>query len=242
MRPVALVFLAIITLAALACTGGQPTPAPTSGSTTAPTVEPTVIVATEARTTSEALAPTGKTAVDLPAKTPATSTTAPTSIPTPTPELTSTPTPASQLPATPTPTAMPSPTASPTASPTQKPATNPGLEGYAPLLKEAVAEMDFVRDGLNAEEKNILGWADSRLFSNPAFQASKWGPDNWPSDVKTVSVQAIPLLMLEIDIEKRSDGKHVITWGVDSLDRVLDDLGIYEGVCPLLWEGRVPNY
>ena len=231
MRPVALVFLAIITLAALACTGGQPTSAPTSGSTTAPTVEPTVIVATEARVTSEALAPTGKTAVDLPAKTPATSTTAPTSIPTPTPELTSTPTPASQLPATPTPTAMPSPTASPTATPTQKPATNPGLEGYAPLLKEAVAEMDFVRDGLNAEEKNILGWADSRLFSNPAFQASKWGPDNWPSDVKTVSVQAIPLLMLEIDIEKRSDGKHVITWGVDSLDRVLDDLGIYEGVC-----------
>ena len=110
-------------------------------------------------------------------------------------------------------------------------ATDPALTGYAPLLKEAVAEMDFVRDGLNAEEKNILDWADSRLFSNPAFQASKWGPDNWPSDVKTVSVQAIPLLMLEIDIEKRSDGKHVVTWGVDSLDRVLDDLGIYEGVC-----------
>ena len=67
--------------------------------------------------------------------------------------------------------------------------------------------MDFVRDGLNAEEKNVLDLADSRLFSNPAFQASKWGPDNWPSDVKTASVQAIPLLMLEIDIEKRSDGK-----------------------------------
>ena len=231
MRPVALVFLAIITLAALACTGGQPTSAPISTPTTAPTVEATVMVATEARVTSEALAPTGKTAVDLPAKTPATSTTAPTSIPTPTPELTSTPTPASQLPATPTPTAMPSPTATPTATPTQKPATDPALTGYAPLLKEAVAEMDFVRDGLNAEEKNILGWADSRLFSNPAFQASKWGPDNWPSDVKTASVRAIPLLMLEIDIEKRSDGKHVITWGVDSLDRILDDLGIHEGVC-----------
>ncbi len=276
MRPVALVFLAIIALAALACTGGQPTPAPISTSTTAPTVEATVIVATEARATSEALAPTGKTAVDLPAKTPATeppdvstptltaamgststpqpaaiptpiptptpeptaiapptSTTAPTSIPTPTPEptstpeLTSTPTPASQLPATPTPTAMPSPTATPTPAP----ATNPGLAGYAPLLKEAVAGMDFVRDGLNAEEKNVLDWADSRLFSNPAFLASKWGPDKWPSEVKTASVQAIPLLMLEIDIEKRSDGKHVITWGVDSLDRVLDDLGIYEGVC-----------
>ena len=72
MRPVALVFLAIIALAALACTGGQPTPAPISTSTTVPTVEATVMVATEARVTSEALAPTGKTAVDLPAKTPAT--------------------------------------------------------------------------------------------------------------------------------------------------------------------------
>ena len=41
--------------------------------------------------------------------------------------------------------------------------------------------MDFVRDGLNAEEKNVLDWADSRLFSNPAFLASKWGPDKWPS-------------------------------------------------------------
>ena len=44
--------------------------------------------------------------------------------------------------------------------------------------------------------------------------------------------------MLEIDIEKKPNGKHVITWGVDSLDRILDDLGIYEGVCvSLLWEG-----
>ena len=91
--------------------------------------------------------------------------------------------------------------------------------------------MDFVRDGLNAEEKNVLDWADSRLFSNPAFLASKWGPDNWPSEVKTASVQAIPLLMLGIDIQEKADGKHVITWGVDSLDRILDGLGIYEGVC-----------
>ena len=126
---------------------------------------------------------------------------------------------------------MPSPTASPTATPTPAPATDPVLAGYAPLLEEALAGMDFVRDGLNAEEKNVLDWADGRLFSNPAFLASKWGPDKWPSEVKTASVQAIPMLMLEIDIEKRSDGKHVITWGVDSLDRVLDDLGIYEGVC-----------
>ena len=91
--------------------------------------------------------------------------------------------------------------------------------------------MDFLRDGLNAEEKNVLDWADSQLFSNPAFLASKWGPDNWPPDVKIASVQAIPLLMLEIDIEKKPNGKHVVTWGVDSLDRILDDLEIYEGVC-----------
>ena len=100
--------------------------------------------------------------------------------------------------------------------------------------------MDFVRDGLNAEEKNVLDWADSRLFSNPAFLASKWGPDNWPSEVKTASVRAIPLLMLEIDIEKKPNGKHVITWGVDSLDRILDDLGIHEGVCVSCY--RKDNY
>ena len=91
--------------------------------------------------------------------------------------------------------------------------------------------MDFVRDGLNAEEKNVLDWADSRLFSNPAFMASKWGPDKWPSEVKTASVQAIPLLMVEIDIQNRSNGQHIITWGMDSLDQVLDDLGIYPGMC-----------
>ena len=76
-----------------------------------------------------------------------------------------------------------------------------------------------------------MDWADSRLFSNENFLDSRWGPDNWPSDVWTASVQAIPLLMLEIDIQKRSNGKHVINWEVDSLDRVLDGLGIYEGVC-----------
>ncbi len=91
--------------------------------------------------------------------------------------------------------------------------------------------MDFVRDGLNAEEKNVLDWADSRLVSNPAFMASKWGPDKWPSEVKTASVQAIPLLMVEIDIQNRSNGQHIITWGMDSLDQVLDDLGIYPGMC-----------
>ena len=37
--------------------------------------------------------------------------------------------------------------------------------------------------------------------------------------------------MNAIDIEKKADGKHVINWEVDSLDRILDDLGIYKGVC-----------
>ena len=42
----------------------------------------------------------------------------------------------------------------------------------------------------------MLDWADSRLFGNPAFLASKGGPDNWPSAVKTASVRVIPLLLL----------------------------------------------
>ena len=131
--------------------------------------------------------------------------------------------------ATPGPTVTPSPTAAPPSKP--EPAPGQALEGYSPLLEEAVSGMDFVRDGLSPEERDILDWADSRLFSNPAFLASTWGPDNWPSDVKTASVQAIPLLMLEIDIAKKPDGRHVITWPVDGLDRILDGLGIYEGMC-----------
>ena len=112
---------------------------------------------------------------------------------------------------------------------------HPSLAGYSPLLAEAAsnlpAQYDFVGDGLSGSEKEVMDWADSRLFSNEAFLDSRWGPDNWPSDVWTASVQAIPLLMLEIDIEKKANGKHVIAWGVDSLDRVLDGLGIYEGMC-----------
>ena len=49
--------------------------------------------------------------------------------------------------------------------------------------------------------------------------------------MKLASAQAVPLLMLAIDIQKESDGKHVINWEVDSLDRILDELGVYEGVC-----------
>ena len=115
------------------------------------------------------------------------------------------------------------------------PSVDPALAGYSPLLIEAVssypAGLDFVGDGLSPDELEILDWADSRLFANPSFLASKYGPDNWPSDVKLASVQAVPLLMLAIDIQKKSDGKHVINWEVDGLDRILDELGIHEGVC-----------
>ena len=115
------------------------------------------------------------------------------------------------------------------------PSVDPALAGYSPLLVEAVtsypAGLDFIGDGLSPDEKNTLDWADSRLFTNPNFLASKYGPDNWPSDVKLASVQAVPLLMLAIDIQKKSDGKHVISWEVDSLDRILDELGVYEGIC-----------
>ena len=92
------------------------------------------------------------------------------------------------------------------------------------------AKFDFVSDGLTPQEKNVLDWADSRLFSNESFLESKYSPNNWPSDVKLASVQAIPLLMNAIDIQKKSDGKHVINWEVDSLDRILDELDVYKGV------------
>ena len=115
------------------------------------------------------------------------------------------------------------------------PSVDPALAGYSPLLVEAVSSypsgLDFVSDGLSPHEQDILDWADGRLFTNPNFLASRYGPDNWPSEVKLASVQAVPLLMLAIDIQKESDGKHVINWEVDSLDRILDDLGVYEGVC-----------
>ena len=133
--------------------------------------------------------------------------------------------------ATATSTPVPTPTLPPTPSPTPTPSVNPALAKYSALLAKAASGLDFVRDGLSDEERNILDWADSRLFSKPAFLDSTWGPDNWPSEVMTESVQAIPLLMLEIDIERKSNGRHVVNWEVDSLDRVLDGLGIYEGWC-----------
>ena len=135
------------------------------------------------------------------------------------------------------------------------------------MLAEAAsnlpAKYDFVRDGLLPEERRILDWADSRLFSNPNFLESKWGPDNWPythsqesqsryesamrsrgiqnpygpddtvpdAEIRLVSGQALILMMREIDIQKRSNGHHVVSWEPDRLDRVLDDLGIYTGQC-----------
>ena len=135
-------------------------------------------------------------------------------------------------------TVLPGVAATPTPTPVPPPSGPPlhtSLAGYSTLFASVLstlpAQYDFVSDGLSAGEKEVLDWADSRLFSNENFLESRWGPDNWPSDVWTASVQAIPLLMLEIDIQKKSNGKHVINWEVDSLDRLLDGLGIYEGVC-----------
>ena len=93
------------------------------------------------------------------------------------------------------------------------------------------AKYDFASDGLSAEERQLLGWADSRIFNNPAFLASKWGPNKWPGNVRARSAGALVELMRTIDIQKKADGKHVISWPLDSLDRVLDDFGVYEGKC-----------
>ena len=166
-----------------------------------------------------------------------TDTPAPTVTQTPVPTATSLPT-ATQTPvptATSLPTSTPTPAPTPTNTPVPTPSVDPALAKYSPLLVEAVssypAGLDFVGDGLSPEEQNTLDWADGRLFSNPSFLASRYGPDNWPSEVKLASVQAVPLLMLAIDIQKKSYGKHVIEWEVDSLDRILDELGVYEAVC-----------
>ena len=130
------------------------------------------------------------------------------------------------------------------------------VAGYLPLLAKAASNLpskyDFVSDGLSAEERDIPDCADSRLFSNPAFLGSKWGPDRWPvavpgqgypesrftpedplsgDELRVASVQATVLMMMEIDIEKRSNGHHVISWKLDSLDRVLDGVNVYPGLC-----------
>ena len=166
----------------------------------------------------------------------------------------------SALPAfTPTPTPIPPiPTPTNTPRPTPRPAL-PSLAGYSPLLAQAAsnlpAKYEFVRDGISSEERRILDWADSRLFGNSAFLESGFGPDSWPvalrnyveearrqnisgpgdpaadHEFRVAPVQAVVLMMLEIDIEKKTNGKHIVSWEVDSLDRILEDVGIYEGVC-----------
>ena len=258
MRPVVLSVTAIIVLAVAACgddSADAPAPAPTDTPLSAqtapasaalkapeptPTKTPAVVVVAEVI---QVQSPTS-TATPAPtqAPTPApTSTRTPTLAPVPTdtptssPTATETPSPVSTATETPLPTSTPTPAPTATNTPVPTPSVDPALASYSPLLVEAVssypAGLDFVGDGLSPDEKNILDWADSRLFSNRNFLASIYGPDNWPSDVKLASVQAVPLLMLAIDIQKESDGKHVISWEVDSLDRILDELGIYEGVC-----------
>ena len=201
-----------------------PTPAPTSTHTPAPTLVPTD-TPTSSLTPAPTLVPLATdTAVP-------TATHTATATNTPVPTATETPVPT----ATSIPTSTPTPTPTLTNTPVPTPSVDPALASYSPLLVEAVsgypAGLDFVGDGLSPEEKNVLDWADSRLFTNPNFLASRYGPDNWPSDVKLASVQAVPLLMLAIDIQKKPDGKHMISWDVDSLDRILDELGIYEGLC-----------
>ena len=204
----------------------RPTPVPTDTPTSSPTATETPSpVPTQPPTAAPTLVPLATdTAVP-------TATHTATATNTPVPTATETPVPT----ATSLPTSTPTPTPTPTNTPVPTPSVDPALAGYSPLLVEAVSSypsgLDFVGDGLSPDEKNTLDWADSRLFTNPNFLASKYGPDNWPSDVKLASVQAIPLLMLAIDVQKRPDGKHIVSWDVDSLDRILDELGIYEGVC-----------
>ena len=211
-----------------------PTPAPASTHTPTPAPVPTD-TPTSSPTATETPSPV-PTQPPTAAPTPvarATGTAVPTATHTAT--ATNTPVPTATETAVPTPTPFPTDTPTPTNTPVPTPSVDPALASYSSLLVEAVssypAGLDFVGDGLSPEEKNILDWADSRLFSNRNFLVSIYGPDNWPSEVKLASVQAIPLLMLAIDIQKKSDGKHIVSWDVDSLDRILDELAIYEGVC-----------
>ena len=206
-----------------------PTPAPASTHTPTPAPVPT-----DTPTSSPTPAPTLVPVATDTAVPTATHTATATNTPVPTATETPVPTPTSL------PTSTPTPTPTPTNTPVPTPSVDPALASYSPLLVEAVssysAGLDFVGDGLSPHEQDILDWADSRLFTNPSFLASRYGPDNWPSDVKLASVQAVPLLMQALDVQKKPDGKHVINWEVDSLDRILDELGIYEGLCTSCYE------
>ena len=239
----------------------SPTVAPVPTATATPTATPTPTPApadtpVPTNTPEPTLTPTQTpTAAATPAPT-----LEPTATPTPTPQPTATPMPTPQPTPTPPPTTVPTATStpSPTATPSPTPAltVNPALAGYSELLAEAASnlppEYDFVSDGLSSDERDILDWADTRLFSNPSFLASKWGPDNWPvavpgqgypesrftpkdplsgEELQVASVQATVLMMMEIGIDRRSNGHHVISWKVDSLDRVLDGVNVYPELC-----------
>ena len=207
----------------------SPTPVPTDTPTSSPTATETPsAVPTQLPTAAPTPVPRATdTAVP-------TATHTATATNTPVPTATETPVPTATATQTPVPTGTPTPTPTPTNTPVPTPSVDPALASYSPLLIEAVSSypsgLDFVGDGLSSNEKNILDWADSRLFTNPNFLASRYGPDNWPSEVKLASVQAVPLLMLAIDVQQKSDGKHVINWEKDSLDRILDELDVYKGV------------
>ena len=201
-----------------------PSPVPTDTPTPTPTATPTITL-----TPTATFAPISRAMfVSTPAPTftpAATATHSPTATPvprdTPTATVTSTPTP---IPPSPTPTNTPTPESTP----------HPELADYSPLIIDAHSAYSqtsvFFRDGITAKTKNILDWADSRLFSNENFQQSKYGTANWPSDVRMASVIAILEMMETIEIDNKNDGKHSIRWGKHSLDKVMDDLGIYEGI------------
>ncbi len=241
------------TPASIAATPAPPASTPTLEATPAQVRSPQ-----ETSTPEPAATPTPTptlTATPVPTVTPP-PTPGPTDIPTPIPAPTPTPTPVPTATRVPTATPLPAPSPTATPSPTPTPSMNPALAGYSPLLTKAASnlppEYDFVSDGLSAEERDILDWADTRLLSNPAFLASKWGPDNWPvavpgqgspesgftpkdplsgEELQVASAQALVLMMMGIDIEKRSSGHHVISWQMDSLDRALDGVNVYPGLC-----------
>ena len=69
---------------------------------------------------------------------------------------------------------------------------DPALASYSPLLAEAAAGLDLVRDGLSTKERKVLDTADSRLFSNPAFLASGGGRTTGPLMSGPPPLRAVP--------------------------------------------------
>ena len=213
----------------MSCSGGTAPATPTAEYATQPagstrverSLAPTNTASSEALATAVPIAGTSTSVLTL-------TLTPPTSTPAPSPTQFQT--------ATPFPTSIPTPqpTTAPTA--TQDPTPTPlSLAGYSPLLIEAVSSYPdrpgFVSGSLTAEEKQILEWADSRIFSNESFNASEYGPANWPSEVKRDSARALLEMMKEIDIEKKSNGKHIVSWEKDSLDKIMDELDVYKDMC-----------